>query len=59
MRIMLADATGHVVHETYHTRDFNGGFDIHIDKTNNLKPGIYIITAVSGEAKFSEKVVIQ
>jgi len=58
MRLMMSDATGHVVNEVYPIRDFDGSFDIQIDVDNNLKPGIYIITALTGEEKFSEKAII-
>lgn len=59
LRLMMTDATGNVISEQYDTRDFNGSFDIKIDKSSNMKPGIYIISAVSGDAKFSEKVIVQ
>lgn len=59
LRLMLQDATGHIVNESYATRNYDGSFDVQIDKTNNLKPGIYIFSAVSGEDKFSEKVIIK
>ncbi|MDC3337231.1 T9SS type A sorting domain-containing protein [Flavobacteriales bacterium] len=58
IQLMMTDATGHVVNEIYDTRNFDGSFDIKIDKSNNLKPGIYIITASIGENHFSEKIMI-
>ncbi|MBT6029317.1 MAG: T9SS type A sorting domain-containing protein [Crocinitomicaceae bacterium] len=58
IQLMMTDATGHVVNEIYDTRNFDGSFDIKIDKSNNLKPGIYIITASTGENHFSEKIII-
>jgi len=59
MRLMMTDATGHIVNEVYPTRDFDGSFDVQIDKSNNLKPGIYIISAVSEEEKHSSKVIVK
>ena len=34
-------------------------FDIHIDKTNNLKPGVYVISAIIGEENISEKIIMK
>lgn len=59
IRLMLADATGRVVSEMYDVRNFDGSFDIKIDKTNNLKSGIYIITASAGDENFSKKFIAQ
>ena len=58
LRLMMTDATGHVVNEIYDARRFDGSFDIKIDKTNNLKPGIYIISATTGEERYSEKIIL-
>lgn len=58
LRLMMTDATGHIVNEIYDTRRFDGSFDIKIDKTNNLKPGIYIISATTGEQTYSEKILL-
>ena len=58
IQIMLTDATGNIVHEMYDTRNFDGSFDIKIDKTNNLTPGIYVVLAKSGQESFTEKVLV-
>jgi hypothetical protein len=58
IQLMMTDATGHIVHEVYDTRNFDGSFDIKLDKTNNLKPGIYIVLAKTGKETFSEKVLL-
>jgi hypothetical protein len=57
MRLMLADATGNIVEEIYPIRDFDGSFDVQIDVNSNMKPGLYIITALSGEEKTSTKLI--
>jgi hypothetical protein len=54
---MMTDATGHMVSEFYDTRNFDGSFDLQIDKTNNLKPGVYVISAISGDENFSQKII--
>lgn len=59
VRLMMTDATGNLVNELYDSRNFDGSFDIHIDKTNNLKPGVYVISAMVGEENFSEKIIMK
>ncbi|MDA8715441.1 T9SS type A sorting domain-containing protein [Flavobacteriales bacterium] len=59
VRLMMTDATGHMVSEVYDSRNFDGSFDIHIDKTNNLKPGVYVISAIIGEENISEKIILK
>jgi len=59
LKLMMTDATGVVVSETYPTKDYNGSFDVQIDKTNNLKPGMYIVSAGSGKERYSEKVIVK
>jgi len=59
VRLMMTDATGHMVSELYDTRNFDGSFDLQIDKTNNLKPGVYVISAISGDENFSQKIIRQ
>ena len=59
VRLMMTDATGHMVSEVYDSRNFDGSFDIHIDKTNNLKPGVYVISAIIGEENISEKIIMK
>jgi len=58
IKLMMTDATGHIVNEVYPIRNFDGSFDIQIDVNNNLKPGVYIITAQTGEERFSQKAII-
>jgi hypothetical protein len=58
IRLMMTDATGHIINEIYAIRDYDGSFDIQIDTSNNLKPGLYIITTVLGEEKISEKLMV-
>ena len=59
VRLMMTDASGHMVSELYDTRNFDGSFDLLLDKSNNLKPGVYVISAISGDENFTQKIIRQ
>ncbi len=59
LRLMVTDATGHVVNQIYQTSELEYGFDLILDKNNNLKPGVYIISGTKGNRSFSDKVIIE
>lgn len=59
IKLMVTDATGLLVNECIEIKKFDGSFDIQLDKSNDLKPGIYLISVLAGRESYSEKLIIQ
>lgn len=57
--VQVIDASGNVVQQEMPYRNYDGSFAYSIDKSNNLKPGIYFVRGVSNEELYTEQVVIQ
>lgn len=57
--VELIDATGNKVFSHIPERDSKGSFSLTIDKTNNLKPGVYIVRGVSKSEQYNKKVIIK
>ena len=59
VKLLVTDASGLLINEVIDVRKFDGSFDIQIDKSNDLKPGIYLISVMDGENYYSEKLIVQ
>ena len=59
MTVELIDASGNKVYSNIPERDSKGSFSLSIDKTNNLKPGVYIVRGVSKNEQYNKKMIIK
>jgi hypothetical protein len=57
--VELIDAAGNKVYSHVPERDTRGSFSLSIDKTNNLKPGVYVVRGVSKSEQYNKKVIIK
>lgn len=57
--LQVIDVTGQIVSEQIPQRSVGGGFTAQLDPENNLKPGVYIIRAVSSKKSYSQNAVIK
>ncbi len=57
--VELVDASGAIVYSKIPNRNFDGSFDFYVDKSNNLKPGIYFVRATSNDEAYSDKVIVK
>ena len=57
--VELLDAAGNKVYSHVPERDSKGSFSLSIDKTNNLKPGVYVVRGISKTEQYNKKVIIK
>ena len=57
--ISMYDAAGNLVNSWLPSRNDDGGFSFHLDKTNNLKPGVYMIAGVSSSERYGERIIVK
>lgn len=57
--VELIDAAGNRVYSHIPERDSKGSFTLSIDKSNNLKPGVYIVRGVSKSEQYNKKMIIK
>jgi len=56
--IRMFDASGNMVDSYFPERDGDGGFSFHLEKTSNLKPGVYFIAGKSEQEDYSTRVIV-
>lgn len=59
IKVEMMDAAGNKVYSTVPYRDDKGGFSLSLDTENNLKPGVYIVTGLSKNEKYSNKLLVK
>lgn len=57
--LQLIDANGHIVMQQVPQRSAEGGFTAYIDAENNIKPGVYIVRAVTAKNVYTQNAVIK
>ncbi|MBI3511070.1 MAG: T9SS type A sorting domain-containing protein [Bacteroidetes bacterium] len=55
----MIDANGAVVSSQIAEQNANGGFNLHIDRSNNLAPGVYIVRGTSSKNAYMQKAILK